>query len=225
VTAADQAETKPRRSIRPGPACRTPRSRVLASVACFVMCASVESCNGRIQFDPNGCDRDDECPVASLYCDIGSGTCVTCTADEHCALLGLGYSHCDQMLHRCVECGVDSDCRTGEACHARRCVRLCQGEGNDSMCTALAPHCEGDLGFCISCEEDNNACALASSTGSICDRREGRCVSCMSDGNCGGTNPRCDNITGRCVECLGAGDCGYGRPICDPTTQGCIAYP
>jgi hypothetical protein len=212
-----------RRSRRPHAAWLI--SRALASVAALLACLSAGSCSGRVQFDPNGCDRDDECPVPTLHCDLGSGTCVTCTADDHCAVLGLGYDHCDPTLHRCVECGGDSDCGTAEACHGHRCVKLCQGEGNDWMCDALAPHCEADLGFCIACEENNNSCALASSSGPICNRWVGRCVSCLSDANCGGTNPRCDNITGRCVECLGAGDCGSAMPICDPTTQGCIAYP
>lgn len=198
---------------------------MLISLASFVTGVSMESCNGRVQFDPNGCDQDDECPLASLHCDIGSGTCVTCTADEHCALLGRGYNRCDLALHTCIECGVDSDCALGQACHARQCVTPCQREGANSMCPTATPHCEGDLGFCILCEEDNNACALASAAGPICNRSVGRCVSCLSDANCGGTNPRCDTVAGQCVECLSAGDCGADKPICDPKTRGCTALP
>lgn len=182
------------------------------------------SCNGRILFDPNGCDEDHECGLPNLYCDVAGGACVPCMTDGHCVLLGTGLGRCDTALHRCVECGVDSDCRTGRECQGSRCVTPCQNS-DDSLCPAGVPHCEGSVGFCVLCESDNKACASASAPGPICDESVGRCVSCLSDANCGGTNPRCDTVTGRCVECLRSEDCGVSTPLCDPATTRCVPRP
>lgn len=180
------------------------------------------SCNGRILFDPNGCDENYECVLPNLYCDVAAATCVPCMADVHCLSLGIGLVRCDMALHRCVACGVDSDCGTGRACRNTRCVTPCQ---DDSVCPVATPHCEGPVGFCVLCESDNNACASASAPGPICDESAGLCVSCLSDANCGGTNPRCDTVTGRCVECLRSEDCRGSTPLCNPATNRCVPRP
>jgi len=182
----------------------------------------LSSCNSRILFDVDGCDQDQECPLASLHCDTATGTCVACTEDVHCAQAD--RNRCDPGSHRCAECVIDSHCGLGRACRENHCVTLCRFEGNDSACMGLAtPHCEADVGFCVACEDNNKTCALASEQGPICNVQTGLCVACRSDANCGGTNPHCDKITGHCVECLQSGDCAPAAPICDPSTSQCTA--
>jgi len=200
--------------------------------------AAVGACNGKVVFDPAGCDRDDECQLSTLHCDTATASCVECLTDAHCAaaatgspstsapMSALGASTvCDPTLHRCVECHTDADCGAGHLCREDRCVVTCQKEGPDPLCKGATSHCEGDLGFCIECEDDNRACAAISAVGTICDRKIGRCVACLSDANCGGTNPRCDTTEGRCVVCLTSDDCGPKLPLCDPAALDCIAPP
>jgi hypothetical protein len=203
-------------------------SRVVVGLAVGLLVGLVVGfgCNGRVLFDENGCDQDSECPLSGLYCDARSRTCVMCTADTHCAVLGTGLNRCDLALHRCVQCGLDADCGTGRTCHASRCVTPCEYEGYPDICPSATPHCEASLGFCILCEDDNNACASATASGPICNMPTGLCVSCLKDANCGGTNPRCDTVVGRCVECLSSVDCdSVAKPVCNPLTWSCVARP
>jgi hypothetical protein len=188
------------------------------------------TCNGKVAFDPNGCDRDDECQLPSLHCDADTGSCVACMTDAHCAADvdagSLQLATCDPSLHRCVECATDVDCASGKLCRGHRCVTACRNEGGDPACAgSSASHCEAQLGYCIECEDDNRACAAGSLVGTLCNHQIGRCVACISDANCGGTNPHCDPIQGRCVVCLTSADCGSDRPLCDPTTLDCTTRP
>ena len=190
----------------------------------LAMTIEMSSCNARINFDEKVCSTDLACPLATLHCDTRSATCVACTTDSHCVQLGTGLNRCDVALHRCIECGTDSDCGSGRICHASHCVTPCHGEGLNPVCPAATPRCEDDVAFCVFCEDATIGCIQAA-TGTICNRTTGLCVSCLSDANCGGTNPHCDVVTGRCVECLQSTDCPSTMPVCDPATTRCVAHP
>lgn len=216
----------------PARTCQVRIARACSVLRLVLVPAVLLTCNGRVLFDPNGCDRDDECRLSTLHCDTGTRSCVACTADAHCAAgttssAPTGRTTCDLALHRCVECVSDDNCLSGQLCRENRCVTTCHAEGSDPACTGVAAHCEaqGGMGICIECEDDNRTCAAISTAGTICNHKLGRCVSCLSNANCGGTNPRCDTVEGRCVVCLSSADCGSDLPVCDPVTLECVAQP
>lgn len=183
----------------------------------------VVACNGRVVFDERGCDQDSECVLPSLQCDVASATCVACTTDDHCAMMGTGFNRCDMALHRCVECGLDADCGTGRGCEGGHCETRCQEEGASPACPTASGYCEGEVGYCVECGDDlPTACASSSAAGPICNPA-GRCVSCLSDTNCPAAAPRCDPFSGRCLACLHASDCPSSAPLCDPTIGRCVS--
>lgn len=182
------------------------------------------ACNGRVVFDAEGCDEDQECPLPTLHCDREARTCVGCTTDAHCTATGQALPRCDTARHRCVECGLDADCGQGRACRQQHCVTLCEEEGDSPSCPTATPHCERSLGFCILCEKFRDACASATAAGPLCDPDIGICVSCLADSDCGGTSPHCDTVKGRCVECLGSAQCRPAAPVCDPVALRCVTH-
>lgn len=185
---------------------------------------ALAACNGRVSFDVSGCDKDSECGLPSLHCDVVSAVCVACTSDDHCSILGTGRDRCDTAAHRCVECGLDSDCGQGRGCRDGHCLTLCQGEGFSGMCPTAAPYCEDDSqdGFCVQCGDDlPNACAASTAAGPLCGH-EGTCVACQHNSDCAAPTPRCETFSGRCVECLRAQDCSGSTPVCDPIVNRCV---
>jgi hypothetical protein len=120
--------------------------------------------------------RDDRCAVIAQGCAPvtleagGSGTLVVTVA------------------------GVASGagCEAGEACSDGLCV--------DDAVTACDDDCTGDRGcFLGSCHE---RCVLgwclSAPDGGFC--RDGFCVDCLSDDDCGGSRYECDDATSACVE-------------------------
>ncbi|HVR64349.1 MAG TPA: hypothetical protein VMU50_20755 [Polyangia bacterium] len=173
--------------------------------------ASVAACHGQLRFDDASCATDADCGIASLHCLAGA--CVACAADLHCTTPGL--PRCDLALHRCVECGVSSDCPGNQTCRASHCATTC---ASVAVCPATAPRC--DDGFCVQCDDGVGCPASAAS------RCLGhRCVGCTADTDCGGVTPRCDVVTRACVQCQGNTDCSSATPLCDPTAGRCLPAP
>jgi len=164
---------------------------------------------------PSGCKTDPECKLSTLHCYAPTGTCVACTEDKHCTEDRL--RRCDTAAHRCVECGVPSDCGdSDETCEptTHKCVHKC------GFCF-FPSSCDTARGICVSCtkdaecfDDDRRTCEIAS----------GRCVRCISDAQCTGSDDaHCDPVINRCVKCVSATDCPTDKPFCDPIKRECVS--
>jgi hypothetical protein len=186
---------------------------VLAVGGCGVQEWSLDAEGGVSSAAHPVCSSDNQCGLARLHCDPGSGECVACVDDSQC--VEPGSKRCDPTLNRCVPCELDSDCYPGEVCEGftHRCVTPCTVAGD---CPSRAPICS--QGLCASCTSSADCNSVNSP---VCDQRIGRCVECVSDAQCGGDEVTCDRITGRCAECLNANDCAPGA-FCDPLYERCV---
>lgn len=146
------------------------------------------------------------------HCDTISKTCVECVADDQCSG---DRPRCDLAIGRCVACGLDADCKSGEKCErsTRRCARDCNA---DAACPSDTPVCDLARGICVACTPTSAACA----TDRFCDVG-GRCAECASDTHCTGEKRRCDPLAGACVACLVSSDCPASAPHCDPAKLEC----
>jgi Cys-rich repeat protein len=186
-------------------------SAALAALAALALAAA--SCHGDIRFDElSTCSTDPDCILSSMHCN--SGTCVACTMDAHCT--APGYPRCDLALHRCVECGVATDCGSGGVCRAGRCATSCT---TSATCPLSANICDDSI--CAQCD-DGKGCA-GSPAGPICF--DHFCGACKDDTTCSGATPRCDPVTRDCVQCRTNADCPSGRPLCDVAVGSCAALP
>ena len=167
------------------------------------------SCHSEIRFDDLVCAQDADCPLSSLHCLAGA--CVACYEDQHCTRVG--FPRCDVALHRCVPCGVASDCAANQTCRSERCVTLCTGG-----CPASAPRCDDSV--CGQCDTDDGVlCTSANAT--HCYQHS--CVACLADDDCGGATPRCDMVTKSCVQCQANADCSSSTPFCDLGAGLCVS--
>lgn len=165
------------------------------------------------------------CPDG-LVCNSSTGACQMCEFNEECGpnakCLNTGQCECESAFHLCEGLCVDSSdvltcgqrCEPCEApvgataqCIQGECEVLCPGgltydEANDACvgcvdnteCTdAFEPRC--DNGSCVGCTENADCAHLGDR--SLCDEEIGRCVECLSDGDCGGNS--CDLGQGRCT--------------------------
>lgn len=165
----------------------------------------------------SACSTGPDCPLSSLHCEPVAGACVPCLVDAHCARKE--RRRCDTASHRCVQCGLSTDCEDAEGCEpiTHRCVRLC---GDGGACPSDAPTCDLRRGLCIGCTVDG---ACRSGDKPFCENASGMCVECLSDENCSSSSrPRCDHGTAKCVQCLAASDCPGDKPVCDPDPGECV---
>jgi hypothetical protein len=189
------------------------RAFVLAGVVWLAGGLAVVSCHGEIRFDELAtCAQDLDCILPSLHCNAGQ--CVACVIDAHCT--APGFSRCDSALHRCVECGVASDCPNGGVCRAGHCATPCAAA---AACPASAPIC--DDAACGQC--DDGVGCTGSPAGPICFAH--LCGECKDDTACSAPMPRCDPVTHDCVQCRQNADCASPRPLCDVTIGTCVALP
>ena len=160
------------------------------------------------------CKNDSACVLETLHCDLGSQTCVPCLSDAHCVDPTL--KRCDTASHRCVECGIATDCASDRRCEptTHKCVPQCVDGGT---CPNDSPTCDVVRGLCVEC----TVSASCSSEKPICENGSGRCVECISDTNCQSPKPRCDRARGKCVECMSSAHCLSDRPLCDPQEGEC----
>ena len=198
----------------------------------LVIAALLSGCDGSFRFDPQegadastdvqadvapppACTDDTSCLVEGAHCDVPSGACVACVADEHCVGV-LGRPRCDTALHRCVECGNNQDCGNFAVCESSThlCVRTCT---EDFQCVAPSSHCSELKKRCFECT-GNGECSTSGRP--RCELLTGRCVQCTNNTHCSGTTRRCDVATFTCVECVDGNDCASGA--CNPTTRTCV---
>lgn len=151
---------------------------------------------------PGSCNQDADCASADKpRCDMGSGRCVACAEDGHCA----EGRRCDSLTQVCVE---------------RGCIR-------ESDCAGVPgkPFCSSS-GVCVGCMNDSN-CPPVAGIRRVCNVTDRVCVDspCKSDQQCA-TDPGgrlCQTDTGRCVQCRGDDDCTSGAiPHCRPETNICV---
>jgi Cys-rich repeat protein len=189
---------------RPRPQ-RSPARRLLVATILLA------TCHGQLRFDDAACVQEGDCPLPTLHCMGGS--CVGCVSDQHCTTPG--FPRCDSALHRCVPCGVNSDCASGQACRTGHCLTTCT---TATSCPASAPRC--DDGFCVQCD-DGKGCLSTAASHCV----DHQCINCVADGDCSGNTPRCDAVTRACVQCQANADCLTGTPLCDPATSRCVSAP
>jgi hypothetical protein len=167
-------------------------------------------CHGDLRFiELTTCAGDQDCLLPSLHCS--AGRCVACTSDAHCAS---PTPRCDLAIHRCIECGVTSDCAGDAVCKTGHCEVQCP-----AACPAATPICDDEA--CVECDQASD-CA-ASPKGPLCVRHV--CSACLADADCGGASPRCDPVTQQCVACQQNDDCPAATPLCDPVRGRCLAVP
>ncbi len=179
-----------------------------------VSAALIGACDANFRFDQKdasgSCATDSDCPLATLHCDLTSGSCVPCTDDSACTTTG--FPRCDTALHLCVECGSSQDCQAGWQCvETHRCVPPCSSPAD---CSASVPNCNEITGVCYACN-DLVPCATG-----VCDDDSGRCVECKYDSQC--SSGYCQRALGKCVGCVLSSQCPASAPICDPASWSCI---
>src|SRR5690606_6566867 len=138
-----------------------------------------------------GCQSNDDCAgdPGGAVCDVASGECVACTADDDPCALG---TYCDVVQQECVPgCQEDADCGGNLVCNTD--TNTCEGcvEGADCPLGALRESGSGQPG----CSETHGG-----QPGLACCGNE--CVDVDTDENhCGGCDKPCDpdNATGECV--------------------------
>ncbi len=208
---------------------RRPSTRVAIAL---LVAGGLAACNGEFHFDEPGdaalpepdagdaqtgrprCSTDADCGLSSLHCDTASGDCVACVTDTNCT--DPGFPRCDFAIHRCVECGISTDCPVGEYCEnqTRRCVPRCQ---DPDECPLSRPFCDKVNVRCYECLTDTDCLPLLLPR---CDTAGFICVQCMTDADCG-SGHRCDTPDGVCVDCLSSDDCPYPE-ACDPAKGRCV---
>lgn len=165
------------------------------------------------------------CAEHGLVCAQEWLRCGECNADGDCNRAG--RRRCDVVLHRCFECGTNTDCAEGAVCEptSRRCVPQCgevagagEGGAGDDLACPSGMTCNMSVGRCAGCSTDAN-CA-SSSAGSRCQLSMQQCVACLVDADCGGSTPHCDPVEMSCVGCRDSSDCGSEH--CEPVHHVCL---
>lgn len=136
--------------------------------------------------------------AAPLVCDVAGG-CVECSTDANCSG---ATPACDLLTRRCVTCRGALGCNGGYVCSpsAPVCVLPCV----DALgCPGFIDGCRAYV--CSACN-DHEDCGA----GMFCDVPLGRCVACLSDGDCNSPTPKCQVATGTCVACVRNSDCPSG---------------
>ena len=220
-------------------------SRRIAALASFLACTFfIVACDGAFRFDqspvqgadggltdagPDGsdsgaafraCQMDTDCVLATLFCDLLSGTCVECVEDADCEKPS---PRCDGALHRCVACGVDQDCPqspNAQQCDptTHECVPQC--DATSFLCPVPTPLCVNDNNTCVQCINDVDCKAYGEKK--ECDLLSGKCSECNRDAECPAERPHCDRLHDVCVECATCTDCPIEKPLCDPSLYACV---
>ncbi len=76
------------------------------------------------------CLADEDCP-SGKHCLVGMNACVSCVSDEHC-----GKGVCDPVNNYCVECMADGDCASGNCDEEKQ---ICVDCGTDAECEDANP--------------------------------------------------------------------------------------
>ncbi|MBI5545936.1 MAG: hypothetical protein HY901_18760 [Deltaproteobacteria bacterium] len=146
----------------------------------------------------------------------GCLTLADCSADDVACVAG-----------RCVECSVDSDCRSGpRECDAalgicKRCVSDfdCQQPVGATPSRPSTGLCDSDTYTCTRCTTDSD-CSLLGPSMKYCANQS--CIGCRSDFDCAGSSAGSYCIQQQCARCQLDAEC-IGQPFsgCDATTGTC----
>lgn len=175
-------------------------------------CPSGQFCNpaGFCQ-DRAGCEKNDDCMDPSLFCDTGSGTCLSrgrCTSDLHCPQGNV----CDLGRSTCVEgCRSNGDC-PGTSCRCGDVPCACTGRTPAELQACPIGVC--DPYFCA----DNTFCKFGELCGIPPDAGVPR-NQCYSDYD-DDTRPYC----ARCLSGGGIDTCGSGANYCIIDTRTSSTY-
>lgn len=194
------------------------------------------TCVDREVPDPNLCRSNVDCQYApgGKLCDAGSGACVQCLRDSHCAAgrrcdagvctgsvcttdadCAAPTSHCNAAGDACVACVEDDDCGSGERCDAGSCAPAPIECSDDEGCAAadpLRPFCvvEGDRGLCVACRDTADCGEGTECVGGSCVT-----TACTGDGDCSAIPGKAHCSTeGWCVACVTDEHCPEGG-TCD----------
>ncbi len=119
------------------------------------------------------CKADDPTTCqAGLYCDAATLTCLAgCDTQDDCnAAADAGVMHCDLSTHKCVGCTADDHCALGMICKAGSCDEGCTAQHG---CEAGLTCCSGS---CVNTDSDADHCGTC---GAPCKIQNGM-------GHCGG---------------------------------------
>ncbi len=172
-------------------------------------------------------------------CD-GAGACVECVDNGDCSG---ATPYCDTSTNTCVECRFNTHCDDGNPCTADTCLaNTCSNTNLTAGTSCPSGVCDG-TGACVECVDNGDcndgnpcttdtcssntcgsgyvpagsgSCTLGSGNPGVCDG-SGGCVECVTDAQCGGSQPRCSPTKNFCVECLDDIDCPPFAPICSIT--------
>lgn len=139
------------------------------------------------------CENKSDCPATNPICHA-SGMCVECDGgnDGICAGKNL---ECNVETGACVQCVADDDCKNKSEkskCYNGVCLEGCD---NDEQCKDLKlPYCRIDLKLCVSCRTSSD-CSGKTPT---CDETAYVCV-CTSDADCGNDTSSMMCEAGACV--------------------------
>jgi hypothetical protein len=128
------------------------------------------------------CTADSFCPEETPACDAMA--CYECKNDQFCN--GPGKHACIEAEHRCVECELDTHCRSEPGrprCleDSHECVECLS---NADCSDPSASHCDTDSHTCVECTSHTH-CAAFAGRAPRCVEGKG-CVACdIDDGICG----------------------------------------
>jgi hypothetical protein len=157
----------------------------------------------------NTCATNADCPSSMPACDPSTSKCVECGVDSDCKKPGL--AGCDVTTHTCVACTTDAECMNDPG--KPRCdvaTHACVACETNADC--LGEVCDPTTKQCRQCQVDGE-CAPG-----VCN--QGNCVQCRTDAQCGGATPHC-GPNGACIQCVSDSECAPG--ICSAVGACCGA--
>lgn len=138
---------------------------------------------------PTGCTSDAGCSGQFPRCQVDSGQCVGCLANDHCSSDGSSV------------CNLASN----------TCEAVLPGCGSDAACAAPVPYCRTEDRTCVQCQTNEHCGPDASCEDNVCVPLGG----CSSDAACDMPLPHCRTEDRTCVQCLETSQCGEGKVCTD----------
>jgi len=159
-------------------------------MSCGFECNTNYRACGSSCIDADGCCENADCNTSNQeQCDTETHTC-ECRS---------GFKLCQGRCIAMDACCSSSDCSSGQVCDTatRRCACGANTKECDGRCISRDACCAGS--------DTGNRCEMGSTAG-VCNAA-GRCVECVSDGECADQDQHCDTQRNVCVECRNASDC------------------
>ena len=172
------------------------------------------SCDGCLG---TGCSAGQYCDPVTAACQNLAPVCGACTGDAQC-VSGTACATFAGANFCLTQCTDQSQCGTDEQCRMVGDEMLCAPASNscgssactvtEASCTAAGQRLDADTCACVDCLADSEC----TGAGEICGP-DGDCVvvggPCERITDC--PDGICDTRIGRCVQCLTPGDCAAGQ--------------